>query len=123
MCKMLSMLNPDFAFSDERGSLYQLVHSGWQQVNVSKTHKGTIRGGHYHKETREAFFVIEGQLEVELENGADKERHIFKSGDFFMIEPYAVHSFTFTDDTLMVALYDKPVEKPDGSKDIFKKGE
>lgn len=123
MCKMLSMLNPDFAFSDERGSLYQLVHSGWQQVNVSKTYKGTIRGGHYHKETREAFFVIEGQLEVELENGADKERHIFKSGDFFMIEPYAVHSFTFTDDTLMVALYDKPVEKSDGSKDIFKKGE
>ena len=112
MCKMLSMLNPDFAFSDERGSLYQLVHSGWQQVNVSKTYKGTIRGGHYHKETREAFFVIEGQLEVEL-----------KSGDFFMIEPYAVHSFTFMDDTLMVALYDKPVEKSDGSKDIFKKGE
>ena len=34
-----------------------------------------------------------------------------------------VHSFNFEEDTLMVALYDAGVEKEDGSKDIFKKGE
>ena len=120
---MLSFLTPDFSFQDERGFLFQLVKDGWKQVNVSKTVKGTFRGGHYHKLTREAFFIIEGALNAVLEKGDKTERHSFKTGDFFVIESYVVHSFTFTVDTLMIALYDIGVEKADGSIDIFKKGE
>lgn len=123
MGEMVSFLEPDFSFKDERGFLFQLVKDGWKQVNVSKTVKGTFRGGHYHKTTREAFFIIEGALEAVLEKGDETETHSFKTGDFFVIEPYAVHSFTFTADTLMVALYDTGVEKADGTKDIFRKGE
>lgn len=120
---MLSFLTPDFSFKDERGFLFQLVKDGWKQVNVSKTVKGTFRGGHYHKATREAFFIIEGALEAVLEKGDKTETHVFKADDFFVIEPYTVHSFTFTADTTLVALYDKPVELPDGTKDIFPEGE
>lgn len=123
MGEMISFLEPDFSFKDERGGLVQLVRDGWKQVNVSQTKAGVKRGGHYHKTTREAFFIIEGALEAVLEKGDKTETHSFKTGDFFVIEPYAVHSFTFTADTLMVALYDTGVEKADGTKDIFRKGE
>ena len=123
MSGMISFLTPDFSFKDERGFLFQLVRDGWKQVNVSKTVKGTVRGGHYHKTTREAFFIVEGGLDAVLEKDGELENHSFKQGDFFVIEPYAVHSFTFTADTLMVALYDVGVEKTDGTKDIYRKGE
>ena len=123
MGKMLSLLEPDFSFKDDRGFLFQLVKDGWKQVNVSQSLKGALRGGHYHKETREAFFIVEGSLDLRLERDAEEENYSFKAGDFFVIEPYAVHYMKFTADTLIVALYDVAVERPDGSKDIFKKGE
>ena len=123
MSDMISFLKPDFSFQDERGFLYQLCHEGWKQVNVSKTVKGTFRGGHYHKATREAFFIVQGSLQLTLEKGDKSENYTFHEGDFFIVEPLAIHSFQFLDDTLMVALYDIGVEKSDGTKDIFKKGE
>ena len=121
--KLFETLTPDFFFNDERGFLYQLCHDDWKQINVSKTIAGTFRGGHYHKNTKEAFFIIDGEVSVLLEKDHKKEEIIFKTGDFFLINPYVVHSFTFNKDSLMVALYDIGVEKQDGTKDIFKKGE
>ena len=123
MSDMIEILEPDFSFSDERGFLYQLCRDGWKQVNVSQTKEGTFRGGHYHKETKEAFFIVSGEVDLVLEKGDKMENYTFKTGDFFALLPYACHSFTFKKDTLMVALYDKGVEKSDGAKDIFKKGE
>jgi len=123
MSDLYEYLKPDFSFSDERGFLYQLCREGWKQVNVSQTIKGTFRGGHYHKQTKEAFFIVSGEVEVTLEKDKQIEKQTFKKGDFFMILPFVVHSFDFKDDTLMVALYDIGVEKMDGSKDIFKRGE
>ncbi len=119
--KLFEFLEPNFSFSDERGFLYQLCRDGWKQVNVSKTVSGTVRGGHYHKETKEAFFIIDGEIYATLENEDNKEEIIFKTGDFFLINPYVLHSFKFNKDTLMVALYDIGVEKQDGTKDIYTK--
>lgn len=123
MSDMIEFLKPDFSHCDERGFLYQLCRNGWKQVNVSKTAAGTFRGGHYHKETKEAFFIVEGEVELTLEKDQKVETYTFKDGDFFVLLPYALHSFNFKKDTLMVALYDIGVEKEDGSKDIFKRGE
>ena len=120
---LFKTLTPDFSFNDERGFLYQLSRDGWKQINVSKTIAGTFRGGHYHKKTKEAFFIVDGEISVLLEKGNQKQEVIFKTGDFFVINPYVVHSFTFNKDSLMVALYDVGVEQKDGTKDIFKKGE
>lgn len=123
MSKLIDFIKPDFAFEDERGFLYQLCRDGWKQVNVSQTVGGTFRGGHYHKSTKEAFFIVSGEVEVTLEKDNQVETYTFKKGDFFVILPYVLHSFTFKQDTLMVALYDIGVEKADGTKDIFKRGE
>ncbi len=120
---LFEFLTPDFSFKDTRGFLYQLCHDGWKQVNVSKTVAGTFRGGHYHKETKEAFFIIDGEISAVLKRNNKTENHIFKTNDFFIINPYVLHSFTFNKDTLMVALYDKGVEKQNGTKDIFKEEE
>lgn len=116
---MIKFIKPDFSFADERGYLHQLCRDGWKQVNVSFSKAGVFRGGHYHKQNREAFYIIDGEIEIGLKKGEKSETVIVTSGDFFILQPFALHSFNFKKDTLMVALYDHGVENTDGTKDIF----
>lgn len=116
-------LEKDFTFKDARGSLDQLVHDGYKQINVLVTKSGVTRGGHYHKKCTEAFYLIEGTVEVELRRYKDsldeRERVQFGAGDFFEIAPYIVHSMYFPLDCVMVQMYDVPVESESGEKDIY----
>lgn len=112
---MLRIIKTDFEFSDDRGTITQLIHDGYKQVNVITSKKGVFRGGHYHKENREAFYVVSGALKLDV-NG---QMHVFKSGDFFGIDPFDMHSFLFEEDTTLVSMYSEGVEKADGTKDIY----
>lgn len=68
---------------------------------------------------KEAFYIIKGEIEIQLTKDGREETVTVKEGDFFVLKPYAVHSFKFKQDTLMVALYDKGVEEAGGQKDIY----
>lgn len=112
---MLKIIIPDFIFDDERGSIIQLIREGYSQINVITSKKGVSRGGHYHTENEEAFYVITGKLEVTV-NGTT---HSFSNGDFFGIDRGDVHSFLFLEDTTLVSMYSKGVEISEGIKDIY----
>lgn len=116
---LLDLLKIDFSHCDERGSLLQLVHKGYNQVNVITSNAGVIRGGHYHKINKEAFFVISGKLCLKLELDGNTEEYQFVSGDFFRINENVVHEFYFEEDTLLVSMYSKGVELEDGRKDMY----
>ena len=116
---LYEVLKPDFEFRDQRGQLKQLVHDGWKQVNVLVTNAGVVRGVHYHKVSREAFYVISGSVDVRFRNGDEYAERHFCSGEFFSVLPNAVHELSFPEDCVMVQMYDIPVEKEDGSKDIY----
>lgn len=113
---MLKRLQTDFHFVDERGSIDQIIHEGYAQVNVITSKAGVIRGGHYHKQNSEAFYVISGNLELTV-NG---EVETFSAGDFFGIEAGDWHSFRYIEDTVLVSMYSRGVENGDGSKDMFR---
>jgi len=118
---MIKVLKPDFSFVDERGSLTQLVHEGYKQVNVIESKKDAFRGKHYHKVNEEAFYIISGSFKLEASKlGSDIiETYDFKTGDMFLVESYVVHSFYFLEDTTLVTMYSLGVELPDGNKDIY----
>lgn len=116
------MLNPDFQFEDERGKLTQLVHEGFDQVNVITCVKDSFRGNHYHKINTEAFYVVSGSFVLTLELEGNIEEHTMKAGQFFEIAPYVNHSFLYLEDTLLISMYNKGVELPDGTKDIYTRG-
>ena len=109
----------DFQFEDDRGVLVQLVHQGYSQVNILRTKAGVFRGGHFHKVSRELFYVLSGSVEVQLKKGDEEEKHNFSAGAFFEIQPYVLHSMTFYEDCTMVVLYDQCVECENGEKDIY----
>lgn len=118
---LIRFLKPDFELADARGSLTQLVHSGWNQVNYITSVVGATRGGHFHKCNNEAFYVISGEfrLDVESQDRKQREEYTMKAGDFFIIPPFVTHSFEFTNDTTLISMYDHGVELPNGAKDIL----
>lgn len=112
-------IHTDFHYSDERGSLTQLVHGSIGQVNVLVNRKGTMRGNHYHKISTESFYAVSGSVKVMCSKDDATEEKIFTGGDFFQINPFVIHSMVFPEDCVLVAMYDICVEKDDGTKDIY----
>ena len=119
---MVNKLEVDFLHTDDRGTICQISSIPIAQVNYLFTRRSAKRGCHYHKINREIFYVIEGRLELTAQRFDDrtkKETYRFQTGDLFVIEPFVVHDFSFSEDTKMLVMYDKGVELPDNSKDIF----
>lgn len=121
---LISIMKPDFEFTDERGSLIQLVREGFKQINVIKSTADSFRGGHYHQNNAEAFYVISGEMKLVVfkEENADKESYTFKAEDMFLIPSGIIHSFYFIKETILVSMYSNGVELPGGEKDIIAVG-
>jgi dTDP-4-dehydrorhamnose 3,5-epimerase-like enzyme len=82
---------------DDRGSFNGIVNKyGWGEVNLIKTKADVVRGGHYHRFTKELFFIIEGKIEVVVRHIVTKENWTFTAvpNSAFIIDPYEVHTFT-----------------------------
>lgn len=119
---LINILRPDFEFEDNRGSLIQLVNTGYAQVNVITSVAESLRGGHYHEINEEAFYIVSGELELEvcrIGDCSEQEKYVFRAGDMFQIPRNIVHSFYFTQPSTLVSMYSKGVELPGGGKDII----
>ena len=117
--ELLESLTPDFIFPDERGLLVQICRSGYSQINAVFTKKGAVRGNfHYHKNTKEAFFVLSGKIRVTAALEDLREVREYSAGDMFLVRENVRHSFEYLEDTYLVGLYTRGVENPDGTKDI-----
>lgn len=118
---MITILKTDFAFSDNRGEICQLLSFQNKQVNYLFTRKDAKRGCHYHKNNREYFYIISGKVGLnwyDVGTHDNSASYIFEAGGFFCVEPYTVHDFNFLEDTQMIVVYDKGVEEENG-KDIY----
>lgn len=115
---MIEILKPDFEFADERGKLTQLVHEGYKQINVVHSKAGTLRGGHCHKLNKEAFYIIEGSLELTVRKDGVEEKYTFGAEDMFAIKALVYHDFRYLSDTILVGMYDNGIELENGEKDI-----
>src|SRR5262245_53467913 len=57
--------------------------------------EGKLRGNHYHKLRRESFYVIAGEVELQVQDHATGERKValIRSGDLAQIAPEISHTF------------------------------
>ena len=67
----------------------------WNEINYIETIGNVVRGNHYHKFIKELFYILEGEIEVTVENLYTKEKKEFlaKPNMVFIIDPYEVHTF------------------------------
>jgi len=60
--------------ADQRGSLTELIKSDhFGQIFVSTTHKGVVRGNHYHNTKVEKFCVLKGEAVIKFRNILEDE--------------------------------------------------
>jgi dTDP-4-dehydrorhamnose 3,5-epimerase-like enzyme len=102
---------------DERGGFWGITQDGWAEVNFIETAAHQVRGNHYHKETRELFFIVSGEIDIvidDLISGKHSELSVSK-GDVFIIEPYELHTFHTRTDSQWINMLSRPVdpETPD----------
>lgn len=120
----IKILDPDFFFSDKRGQLVQLIHEGYRQVNYILSYAGETRGGHYHSQNKELFYVISGRLELDVkpvnQTSNSSERYIFGAGSMFEVPENIEHSFQFIETTSLISMYSQGVELVSGEKDILR---
>lgn len=109
----MQKLSTYFNKVDERGGFWGITQDSWAEVNFIETRAEQIRGNHYHKETRELFFIISGEIDVvvdDLNSGKHFELSVSK-GDIFIIEPYEVHTFRTKTDAQWINILSKPVDQ------------
>jgi dTDP-4-dehydrorhamnose 3,5-epimerase-like enzyme len=82
--------------NDDRGCFYGITDKySWGEINFIESHKCTKRGRHYHKFTKELFYILEGRIKIDIFNLVTKEYHTFEAIPHmaFIIDPYEVHTF------------------------------
>jgi dTDP-4-dehydrorhamnose 3,5-epimerase-like enzyme len=105
-----------FSYDDQRGSLTTLFNAGgWQEANYIETRANVLRGGHYHTQTREMVFMIDGEVEVTVEHLTTqaRQRHMLRQGELLVIEPYDLHSFRTLTDCRWLNFLSHPFDQAD----------
>jgi len=101
-------------FADKRGVLKGIINSGeWHELNYIETFAGKMRGNHYHKTTRELFFIISGDIEVSISPIDRKKTEVyhFHKGDIFIVEPLEIHAFICKTDAQWINLLSAKIDK------------
>jgi mannose-6-phosphate isomerase-like protein (cupin superfamily) len=98
---------------DDRGGFWGITQESWAEVNFIETRAQQVRGNHYHKETRELFFIISGEIDVVIDdlNSGEHSEFSFSKGDVFIIEPYEVHTFRTKTDAQWINMLSKPIDQ------------
>jgi len=106
-----NLVSPYFYFADDRGKLMGVFQGRkWEEINYVESVKGCVRGNHYHKETAEGFFIIDGKVRVTLLDVVKNSKRTFiaKKGDILLINPNTLHTFEMLEDSKWVNMLSKP---------------
>ena len=101
------MIEPESVHKDSRRTLTQLLTADIKQVNVYEVEPNVTLGNHYHKETIEYFYILDGEIES---NGKT-----MVAGDLFVYYPQTVHTIVSKTNTRFMTFLTKPYnpEAPD----------
>jgi dTDP-4-dehydrorhamnose reductase len=111
---------PYFYSVDSRGKFIGILRGlKWEEINYVETNEGDVRGGHYHKLTEEAFYIIAGKIEVSLTNLiTNTKRELFiHEGDILIIEPYILHTFKILENSKWISMLSKAFDGK--TKDMY----
>lgn len=111
---------------DDRGEFICFISDRlreYSDLNYTETSSGSVRGNHFHKETKELFILLSGEIELtvdKVENNriVETKKYTFTKYDMFEIEPYENHTITVLSDCTWISLLSKSFDEknPDFQK-------
>ncbi len=99
-----------FSFNDSRGWIKGIDNqSTWEELNVMFTKKGEKRGDHFHRETSELIYIIQGKVSIDwFSVGEPTPEHLTLTPmNGVIISPRENHTFTALEDTIWINALDK----------------
>ncbi|MBI3331436.1 cupin domain-containing protein [Candidatus Peregrinibacteria bacterium] len=89
-------------FTDERGEIYDLVEETVGHTGLITCKKGSIRGNHYHHQSKQFTYIVEGKTELRTKdpNDGSVESVILNKGDMAIIPAGLLHGFHAIEDTV-----------------------
>ncbi len=113
---------PRPAFTDERGTITDiLVREPLEYVTVITSRNGAVRGNHYHKDTTQWVYVVEGRLRVLSQMPGEPTRdEILEKGDLVVHVPRESHAMIALDDAVFLVFTRGPRGGEDYEKDTYR---
>lgn len=63
-----------------------------KDFGIVKAENIKITGKHYHKKTTEAYYLISGNIDIEIKEKDKKEKLVeLKAGDVLVVQPFDIH--------------------------------
>ncbi len=93
-------------FEDNRGIITDIiVKERIDYVTIITNKKGAVRGNHYHKETIQFLYVLEGSILVASKfKGKDLEKKVLKVGSLLFNEANEWHAIKSLEDSKLLIL-------------------
>lgn len=117
-----NLVQPYFYHVDQRGMIVGVFRGlKWEEINYIESIKGSVRGNHYHKETTEGIFVIDGKIKVTLVDLAKRSQRTFtaEKGATLIIHPNILHTFEMLNDSKWINMLS--ISLKDNAKDIHQR--
>jgi quercetin dioxygenase-like cupin family protein len=105
---ILERKNP--AFADARGEITDLVENvPFDSLTLITCTKGAVRGNHYHKETTQYTYILEGKCRYYAQKpGEPAEEAVVAKGDLIVSPPLESHAFEALEDSVLLAFCQGP---------------
>ncbi len=121
----MKLPTPMINFEDERGIIKDILsHETIDAVTIITSKKGSVRGNHYHKDTVQYNYILEGKIELLTQKPEQPvESAILNTGDLAMTVTYEKHALHALEDSVILILTRGPRNGIDYEKDTFRLNE
>ena len=94
------------SFADERGEIIDILkNSPVEYATLITARKHSVRGNHYHKETYQHLYVLDGKLRVRTQMPGEEAREaVVGKGDLIVNVPHERHAFEALEDSSFLVL-------------------
>jgi quercetin dioxygenase-like cupin family protein len=109
-------------FSDARGDIIDILrNTAVEYATIITSKRGAVRANHYHKETYQYVYMLEGRMRVVSQMPDEsREEVILEKGDLIVNTPLEHHAFEAVDDCTMLVLTRGPRGGEDYEKDTYR---
>lgn len=106
----MKLENRQPAFADARGAITDIVESvPFDSLTLITSVKGAVRGNHYHKETTQYTYILEGSCRYYAQvPGGPVEQSLVVKGDLIASPPLESHAFEALEDSVLLAFCKGP---------------
>lgn len=110
------------SFQDERGAIIDVLKNEMvEYATIITSRKGAVRGNHYHKDTCQYLYVLDGKLRVVIQMpGDEKQEAVLEAGDLVVNAPLERHAFEAIEDTTFLVLTRGPRGGENYEKDTYR---